>query len=87
MFLARVHYEFIRVHPFNDGNGRIARAIVDQLSVCLGYVPVLAGYPRTDEDVKSKYHKAIRNCIGDGNRKSLSEWIFAQMEEKLKNIA
>lgn len=86
-FLARVHYEFIRVHPFNDGNGRIARAIVDQLSVCLGYVPVLAGYPRTDEDVKSKYHKAIEKCIGDGNRKSLSEWILVQMTEKLKSMA
>ena len=86
-FLARVHYEFIRVHPFNDGNGRIARAIVDQLSVCLGYVPVLAGYPRTDEDVKKKYHAAINDCIGDGNRRSLSEWISSQMLEKLKNIA
>ena len=86
-FLARVHYEFVRVHPFNDGNGRIARAIVDQLSVSLKYIPVLAGFPRTDADVKNKYHQAIHECIGDQNRKSLSEWILEQMKEKLETIA
>jgi len=86
-FLARVHYEFVRVHPFNDGNGRIARAIVDQLSVSLKYIPVLAGFPRTNADVKKKYHQAIHECIGDQNRTSLSEWVLEQMKSKLDNIA
>ena len=86
-FLARVHYEFVRVHPFNDGNGRIARAIVDQLSVSLKYVPVLAGFPRTDVNVKKKYHQAIHKCIGDQNRTALSKWILEQMKSKLDEIA
>ncbi len=86
-FLAEVHYQFIRVHPFNDGNGRIARVLVDQLSLSLGYIPVLAGFPRTNADKKSAYHAAIQGCIGDANCKTLSEWIFQQMQEKLDQIA
>ncbi len=43
-FLAKIHYEFIRVHPFSDGNGRIARALTDQLAIVLGLPPAVAGF-------------------------------------------
>ena len=45
-FLAQFHYNFIRIHPFFDGNGRIARVVTDQLSVALGYIPIIAGFPQ-----------------------------------------
>lgn len=86
-FLALVHYEFIRVHPFLDGNGRIARVIVDQLSISLGYIPVVAGFPRTNTKKKSIYHKAIRACIYDNRKEELTNWIKKQMEDKLREIA
>ena len=31
--LADIHFRFIMIHPFDDGNGRIARAITDQVSL------------------------------------------------------
>lgn len=86
-YLAKVHYGFVIVHPFKDGNGRIARAIVDQLAMSLSYVPVLAGFPRTNKDVKKEYHNAINNCIEDQSRAALSNWIYKQMKPKVENIA
>ncbi len=90
-FLARVHFEFIRVHPFSDGNGRIARTTTDQLAVSLGYVPVIAGFPRTNKSKKEAYHKAIKGCAhiknSTANYYSLTEWIRTQIESKLRQIA
>ena len=36
--LARLHHEFIRIHPFDDGNGRVVRLL-------LNYVPLRIGLP------------------------------------------
>lgn len=86
-FLARVHYGFIRIHPFGDGNGRVARAITDQLAICLGYPPVIAAFPRTNPYEKELYHKAITGCIGDADCKSLKAWIKNKIESSINDIA
>lgn len=86
-YLARTHYGFIRVHPFPDGNGRIARALTDQLAVSLGYPPIIAGFPRLNIDKKKGYHAAIKGCIGDPSCRSLKQWIQNQIETKLAEIA
>lgn len=65
--LAKIHYQFIRIHPFADGNGRIARAITDQLSIFFGLPTAMAGYPRHDEGTRKHYHEAIRFCVEDPN--------------------
>ncbi len=86
-FLADVHYQFVRTHPFLDGNGRIARVLVDQLSVSLGFVPILAGFPRHDKTQTSKYHAAIRACADDRKHRILTEWTLEQMQLKLDKLA
>lgn len=86
-FLANFHYNFIRIHPFFDGNGRIARVVTDQLSVALGYIPIIAGFPRSNTEKKAKYHHAIKGCIGDPAYTSLTFWIKDQLQEKLAKIA
>ncbi len=86
-FLARFHYTFIRIHPFFDGNGRIARVVTDQLSVALGYVPIIAGFPRNNIEKKQIYHAAIRACASDHAYTNLTNWIKLQLQEKLANIA
>lgn len=57
--LARIHYQFIRIHPFEDGNGRLARVITDQLALHYGLPPAMGGYPKHDLKKRSAYHKAI----------------------------
>ena len=85
-FLANFHYNFIRIHPFFDGNGRIARVITDQLSVALGYVPIIAGFPRNNAEKKRIYHQAIHDCANDSTRQALADWIKIQLQDKLAQI-
>lgn len=85
-FLAHFHYNFIRTHPFFDGNGRIARVITDQLSVALGYVPIIAGFPRNNIEKKRIYHSAIRASAKDSSYSELTTWIKVQMQNKLAQI-
>jgi len=86
-FLARSHYGFIRIHPFGDGNGRIGRALTDQLALSLGYPPVIAGFPRLNSEKKTRYHTAITGCIGNPSCYSLAAWIKEQIEIKISEIA
>ncbi|HYV90226.1 MAG TPA: Fic family protein [Chitinophagales bacterium] len=34
------HYEFVRIHPFNNGNGRTGRIIMNLVALKLGYKPL-----------------------------------------------
>lgn len=86
-FLAGFHYNFIRIHPFFDGNGRIARVVTDQLSVALGYIPIIAGFPRNNVEKKRIYHSAIRSCATDHTYAELTAWIKQQLLDKLSEIA
>ena len=38
-FLAQLHHRFILIHPFDDGNGRIARLLLNYTLIRLGYPP------------------------------------------------
>lgn len=38
--MARLHVEFILIHPFREGNGRISRLLNDVLLVRAGYLPM-----------------------------------------------
>ena len=38
---ALLHYRYIRIHPFEDGNGRIARLLVNYVLLSYGYLPVI----------------------------------------------
>lgn len=49
--LTFAHYEFIRIHPFNNGNGRTGRILMNIVAMKLGYQP-LQLYHREGESRK-----------------------------------
>lgn len=51
------HYRYIRIHPFEDGNGRIARLIVNFILLRAGYPMIIV---RSDD--KDKYLSALNRC-------------------------
>jgi Fic family protein len=41
LLAADFHYKFIRIHPFDDGNGRVARILMNFILMQNGYPPVI----------------------------------------------
>jgi cell filamentation protein len=58
--IATVHVEFILIHPFREGNGRLSRLLADVMAVQAGYEPL--DYSAWDEH-KQEYIGAIHAGI------------------------
>jgi len=58
-FLAKQHVIFETIHPFDDGNGRTGRIILNYLLISAGYPPVIL---KGDEENKKKYYKALEQA-------------------------
>jgi Fic family protein len=56
------HLHFVCIHPFEDGNGRIGRALAEKsLSQCLGQPTLIALSHAIDERRKTYYEKLEKN--------------------------
>jgi len=66
---ARFHIEFLRIHPFDDGNGRTSRLLLNYNLLLQGHAPVLL-----PADIKKDYFDAR-------NREDI-EWIKELFEKE-----
>jgi Fic family protein len=57
LLAAEFHYKFIRIHPFDDGNGRTARILMNFILMRYQFPPVII---KTEE--KSQYFSALRQA-------------------------
>ncbi len=72
------HLYFATIHPFEDGNGRIARALAEKaLSQALGH-PTLIALSQTIQKNKTSYYEALHQSSRDNE---ITAWLvyFADM--------
>jgi hypothetical protein len=65
----RTHMIFVRIHPFFDGNGRMARLIANLTVLAAGFTPILVPMSRRADyiDLLWRYQNAV-GCIVRGSR-------------------
>jgi Fic family protein len=70
---ALTHLYFVSIHPFEDGNGRIGRALVEKsLAQSLGH-PTLIALSTVIEKNKKKYYAALEQA---NKSNEVSEWLM-----------
>ena len=57
---ALLHYRFVRIHPFDDGNGRMARILMNLVLMKHGYPIAIV---KTEE--KETYYRALQQADGE----------------------
>lgn len=77
------HYEFVFIHPFSDGNGRIARlwqnVLLTKWNTFFEYIP-LESYI---EKYQNEYYDTISKCHINGNSNLFIEFILNMLDEAL----
>ncbi|MDP4007665.1 MAG: Fic family protein [Candidatus Peregrinibacteria bacterium] len=53
LLAAKFHYKFVKIHPFIDGNGRMARLLMNLILVKNGFPPVIVPVVRRLEYIRS----------------------------------
>lgn len=80
------HYEFVFIHPFSDGNGRIARLwqnlILSKWNKLFEYIPIESKIYQYQKE----YYDTIAICHNNGNSNKFIEFMLVMINETLDNI-
>lgn len=81
------HYEFVFIHPFADGNGRMARlwhtVILSKWKPVFEYIPIESRI----EKFQDEYYDAIAKCHVAGESTIFIEFMLAQIDKILDDIS
>lgn len=77
-YAAWTHAEFVRIHPFIDGNGRTSRLLMNYQLMAAGFLPVsIAKENRLD------YYNALEEYAVNGNLEIFADLVAELEEEQL----
>ena len=72
-------YEFLSIHPYQDGNGRLSRLLTTLLMVQQGYGFIqYISFENIIETRKDEYYRALMECQKNRNKKEerIDKWIL-----------
>jgi Fic family protein len=69
------NYEFLSIHPFQDGNGRLSRLISSLLLLKNGYNWIqYVSFEHEIENRKPEYYRVLMSCQSQRPNENVSEW-------------
>lgn len=81
------HYEFVFIHPFSDGNGRMARlwhtAILSQWKPIFEFIPIESQIEKFQDD----YYDVIAKCHVEGESTRFIEFMLMQIDKILDEVS
>jgi Fic family protein len=78
-------YEFVTIHPFQDGNGRLSRLLINLLLLKEGYKWLQ--YVSAEHEIESRkteYYRVLRTCQAQRPNENVSEWVVFFFDVILK---
>lgn len=80
------HYEFVFIHPFRDGNGRMARlwqtALLSKWNPLFQYIPIESQIERFQD----AYYDAIALSTSEGQSTPFVKFLLTRIEETLDRV-
>ena len=81
------HYEFVFIHPFADGNGRMSRlwhtAMLAKWKPVFEYIPIESQI----EKFQNEYYEAIARCHVEGESTLFIEFMLSQIDKILDDVS
>lgn len=85
-------YDFVSIHPFQDGNGRMSRLLTNLLLLQNGYNWIeYISFEHEVEKNKKAYYRSLRTCQAQRPDEDVTEWInfflnsLINLQTKLNN--
>lgn len=77
-FAAWTHAEFVKIHPFTDGNGRTSRMIMNYQLMASGFLPVSIA-----KENRLEYFEALEAYAVEGDLKPFADMIAGLEEQRM----